>query len=130
MRPSGRYHTTRGEMGRIDSYSDPMIYMAYISTPREATMPSTMVQVPILMSPGQKRRLAQKAKAANLTMAELLREGGERYVPADDPTLLDHMAKQVIRETKKTIRAIDKTLALVAESEARMLALAKTRKKG
>ena len=50
-------------------------------------MPSTMVQVPILMSPGQKRRLAQKAKAANLTMAELLREGGERYVPADDPAL-------------------------------------------
>ena len=93
-------------------------------------MPSTMVQVPILMSPGQNRRLAQKAKAANLTMAELLREGGERYVPADDPALLDHMAKQVIRETKKTIRAIDKTLALVAESEARMLALSKTRKKG
>lgn len=92
-------------------------------------MPSTMVQVPILMSPSQKRRLAQKANAANLTMAELLREGGERYVPADDPTLLDHMAKQVIRETKKTLRAIDKTLALVAESEARMLALAKPARK-
>lgn len=117
-------------MGRIDSIADPMICMGYISTPREAPMPSTMVQVPILMSPGQKRRLAQKAKAANLTMAELLREGGERYVPADDPALLDHMAKQVIRETKKTIRAIDKTLTLVAESEARMLALSKTRKKG
>ena len=40
------------------------------------------------------------------------------------------MAKQVIRETKKTVRAIDKTLALVAESEARMHALSKTRKKG
>ena len=117
-------------MGHIDSKSDPMLYIAYISNLRESTMPSTMVQVPILMSPGQKRRLAQKAKAANLTMAELLREGGERYVPADNPALLDHMAKQVIRETKKTIRAIDKTLALVAESEARMLALSKTRKKG
>lgn len=93
-------------------------------------MPSTMVQVPILVSPRQKRRLAQKAKATNLTMTELLREGGEREVPADDPTLLDHMAKQVIRETKKTIRAIDKTLALVAESETRIFALAKTRKKG
>ena len=93
-------------------------------------MPSTMVQVPVLMSPSQKRRLAQKAKAANITMAELLREGGERYAPADDPALLDHMAKRVIQDTKKTIRSIDKTLALVAESEARMQALSRTPKKG
>jgi len=83
-------------------------------------MPSTTVQVPVLMSPTQKRRLARKAKQANLTMGELLRQGGERFSPIEDPAVLDHMAKQVIRSTTKTILAIDKTLVMVAESERRM----------
>lgn len=83
-------------------------------------MPSTTVQVPVLMSPTQKRRLARKARQAHLTMGELLRQGGERFSPMEDPAVLDHMAKQVIRSTMKTILAIDKTLAMVAESERRM----------
>ena len=83
-------------------------------------MPSTTVQVPVLMSLTQKKRLARKAKQANLTMGELLRQGGERFSPLDDIGALDYMARQVIRSTTKTIHAIDKTLALVAESERRM----------
>ena len=83
-------------------------------------MPSSMVKVPVLMSPRQKQRLARKAKQANLTMGELLRQGGEKFSPLEDSTALDHMAKQVIRSTAKSIQAIDKTLVLVAESEKRM----------
>ena len=93
------------------------IYDVYIL---EDVMPSTTVQVPVLMSLTQKRRLARKAKQANLTMGELLRQGGERFSPIEDPAVLDHMANQVIRSTTKTILAIDKTLAMVAESERRM----------
>lgn len=92
-------------------------------------MPSANVQVPVLMSRTQKRRLTRKAKKANLSMAELLREGGERFSPIDDSGLLEHMAKQVIQATTRTIRAIDKTLSLVGESEARMEELNRTRKK-
>lgn len=83
-------------------------------------MPSSMVQVPVLMSPRQKQRLARKAKQANLTMGELLRQGGEKFSPLEDSPALDHMAKQIIRSTAKSIQAIDKTLILVAESEKRM----------
>lgn len=91
-------------------------------------MLSTNVQVPVLMSRAQKRRLARKAKLAHITMGELLRQGGERFTPMDDHDLLDHMAKQVIRATAKTIRSIDRTLSLVEQSEARMNALNKPKR--
>jgi hypothetical protein len=87
------------------------------------------VQVPVLMSPAQKRRLARKARAANLTMGELLRRGGERFSPADDEALMDQFAKQVTQAVQRAVHAIDKTLALVAESEARIQALGKPRRK-
>lgn len=91
-------------------------------------MATNTVQVPVLMSPAQKRRLARKAKAANLTMGELLRKGGERFSPAEDELMLDQFAKQVILATDRAIQSIDKTIALVAKSEARIQAL-KARKK-
>jgi hypothetical protein len=81
------------------------------------------------MSLAQKRRLARKAKAANLTMGELLRQGGERFSPAEDDVMLDQFAKQVTRATQRAIQSIDKTLALVAQSEIRIHALTKSRRK-
>jgi len=81
------------------------------------------------MSLAQKRRLARKAKAANLTMGELLRQGGERFSPAEDDVMLDQFAKQVTRATQRAIQSIDKTLALVAQSETRIHALTKSRRK-
>lgn len=92
-------------------------------------MNQTNVQVPVLMSPAQKRRLARKARAANLTMGELLRRGGERFSPADDEAMMDQFAKQVTQAVQRAVHAIDKTLALVAESEARIQALGKSRRK-
>lgn len=92
-------------------------------------MPQTNIQVPVLMSLTQKRRLARKAKAANLTMGELLRRGGERFSPAEDDVMLDQFAKQVARATQRAIQSIDKTLALVAQSEIRIHALTKSRRK-
>lgn len=92
-------------------------------------MPSATVQVPVLMSPAQKRRLARKAKAANLTMGELLRRGAERFSADDDPAMLDQFAAQVTEATRRAIQSIDKTLALVAQSEARIQALVKRRGK-
>ena len=89
-------------------------------------MPQVNVQVPVLMSPAQKRRLARKAKAANLTMGELLRRGGERFSPAEDDASLDQFAKQVSKATQRAIQSIDRTLALVAQSEARIHALTKS----
>ena len=89
-------------------------------------MSQANVQVPVLMSPAQKRRLARKAKAANLTMGELLRQGGERFSPAEDDAALDQFAKQVTKATQRAIQSIDRTLAAVAQSEARIQALTKS----
>ena len=92
-------------------------------------MPQVNVQVPVLMSPAQKRRLARKAKAANLTMGELLRQGGERFSSSEDEAMLDQLAKQVTRAAQRAIQSIDKTLAFVAQSEARIQALTKSHRK-
>ncbi len=92
-------------------------------------MNQTSVQVPVLMSPAQKRRLARKAKAANLTMGELLRQGGERFSPTENDVMLGQFAKQVMRATQRAIQSIDKTLAVVAQSEARIQALSKSNRK-
>ena len=92
-------------------------------------MPTGTVQVPVLMSPAQKRRLARKAKDAKLTMGELLRQGGERFAPSQDEELLHQVARQVAKTAQRAIHSIDKTLALVAQSEARIQALNKARKK-
>ncbi|MGH7147889.1 MAG: hypothetical protein ACREIJ_08330 [Nitrospiraceae bacterium] len=88
-------------------------------------MPTNTIQVPVLMSHSQKLRLARKAKVAKLTMGELLRRGGERYSPDEDPALLDQFARQVSRAVGKAIRSIDHTLDLVAESERRIQQLAR-----
>ncbi len=62
-------------------------------------------------------------------MGELLRQGGERFSPNEDEVLLDRFAKQVSKATERAIRSINKTLALVAQSEACMDALNKVRRK-
>ena len=92
----------------------------------KSQLPKANVQVAVLMSPAQKRRLARKAKAANLTMGELLRQGGERFSPAKDDAALDQFAKQVTKATQRAIQSIDRTLAVVAQSEARIHALTKS----
>lgn len=60
---------------------------------------------------------------------ELLRQGGERFAPGQDEELLHQVAKQVAKTTQRAIQSIDKALAMVAQSEARIQALNKTRKK-
>ena len=92
-------------------------------------MGQASVQVPVLMSPVQKRRLARKAKAANLTMGELLRQGGEQFSPSEDDVMLDQFSRQVTKAAQRAIQSIDKTLALVAESEARIQAASRSRRK-
>ena len=89
-------------------------------------MPQANVRIAVLMSPAQKRRLARKAKAANLTMGELLCQGGERFSPAEDDAALDQFAKQVTKATQRAIQSIDKTLALIAQSETRIQVLTKS----
>lgn len=92
-------------------------------------MPPATVQVPVLMSKAQKARLARKAKASNLTMGELLRQGGERFDPQEDLALLSRLAQHVTLTTTKAIRAIDQTLSLVAASERRIEHLTRTTRK-
>jgi len=72
------------------------------------------------MSKAQRTHLARTAKAATLTMGELLRQDSERFNPQENLALLARLAHHVTLSTTKTICAIDHTLSLVATSERRI----------
>ena len=118
--------TSQGYTRHLTHTND--IHGLYIFFER-SPMHQANVRVAVLMSPAQKRRLARKAKAANLTMGEWLRERGERFSPAEDEAALDQFAKQVTRATQRAIQSIDRTLVLVAQSEARIQALTKSHRR-
>lgn len=90
-------------------------------------MPSPRVKVLVPMSRAQRARLRHKAKTTGLSIAELLRRGGEQYTRTADLAAFDHVARDVIRTTDKAIQSIETTLALVAQSEARIRALRPSR---
>ena len=77
-------------------------------------MPSPRVTVLVPMSRAQRARLRRKAKTTGLSIAELLRRGGEPYTRKADRAAFDHLARDVIRATDKAIQSIETTLALVA----------------
>jgi hypothetical protein len=88
-------------------------------------------RLPILLSSEQKKRIAQRAKKANLTMGEFLRRAAETYRSDEDETGLERLIDLVKASTMQASRAIDVALAAVAASERRikrMEARAKSRR--
>jgi len=83
-------------------------------------MPSPRVNVLVPMSPAQRARLRRKAKTTGLSIGEILRRGGEHYTLRADLAAFDYLARDVVRTTSKAIQSIERTLALVAQSEARI----------
>ena len=83
-------------------------------------MSAATERFPILLTKDQKLRLNRKAKGAKLTMGEFFRQAAERYEPQEDTELLERLATEVLRSTKRAIHSIDDTLNFVAASEKRL----------
>jgi hypothetical protein len=77
-------------------------------------------RLPVLLSPKQKQRIAQRAKKANLTMGEYLRRAAEAYRPDEDEVGLDRLIDLAKTSAMQASQAIDAALAAVAASERRI----------
>jgi hypothetical protein len=90
-------------------------------------------RLPVLLSPEQKQRIAQRAKKANLTIGEFLRRAAEAYRPDEEEPGLDRLIDLAKKSAMQASQAIDVALAAVAASERRierMEARAKSKQRG
>lgn len=80
-------------------------------------------RIPVLVTTGEKARIAEMARAAGVSMGEFLRRAAVAYRPAEDEALLEGMIGQVLETTRQAEQAIDEALAYVEESNQRIAAL-------
>lgn len=83
-------------------------------------MTAATERIPVLVTPDQKARIARKAKAANLTVGEFVRRAAEAYQPDDNDDVLERLIVQIKSTGAKASKALDASLAFVAESEKRI----------
>lgn len=83
-------------------------------------MATATERIPVLVTPQEKARIAMMAREANLSMGEYLRRAAASFSPSEDEKLLLGMIDQMTATTANASKAIDKALAFVAESEARI----------
>ncbi|MCZ6802841.1 MAG: hypothetical protein O7D86_02610 [Proteobacteria bacterium] len=77
-------------------------------------------RVPVLMTPGEKKRIVEKAKKAGISTSEYVRRAAESYHPTEDEQALIAMIEQMNQATHRTGKVIDKTLAYVKASNKRI----------
>jgi hypothetical protein len=83
-------------------------------------MPTASERLPVLVTKEQKARIAEKARAANLTMGELVRRAVEAYEPAEEEQMLDGLIEQVRCTTAQAAQAMEEALAFVSASQQRI----------
>ena len=79
----------------------------------------------ILVTPGQKRALAVRAKALDLSVAELVRRSAEGLRPGVDEQVLSSLAVELQRSVRESRLALR---AALAETQATLAQLGKGRK--
>jgi len=80
-------------------------------------------RIPVLVTTGEKARIAEMARTAGVSMGEFLRRAAAAYRPSEDDALLEGMVAQVLETTRQASAAIDDALAYVEESNRRIAAL-------
>lgn len=77
-------------------------------------------RVPVLISPEEKVRLAKKAKAAGLTIAEYMRQAAVAYQPDPEEAALSAALDEMLAATARAEQVIDDTLDFIEASNRRI----------
>jgi hypothetical protein len=82
-------------------------------------------RIPVLVTRKEKAEIARMAKAAGLSMGEVLRRGAkaQRATSPEDEKLLLGLIDQMNKSTERASKTIDELLAYVAESNRRIDAM-------
>ncbi len=83
-------------------------------------MAAATERIPVLVTPDQKADITKKAKAANMTVGEFVRRAAEAYQPDDEDGALERLIEEIEKTGTKASKALDASLAFVAESEKRI----------
>ncbi|MGZ8219789.1 plasmid mobilization protein [Methylomagnum sp.] len=87
-------------------------------------------RIPVLVTAGEKARIAEMARSAGVSMGEYLRRAAVAYRPSEDEALLEGMITQMLKTTRQAEQAIDDALAYVEASNRRLAALESNREAG
>ncbi len=85
-------------------------------------------RIPVLVTSGEKARIAEMARRSGVSMGELLRRAAAAYRPPEDDALLEGMVAQMLKTTRQAEQAIDDALNYVEASNRRIAALETHRK--
>ena len=83
-------------------------------------MATASERIPVLMTLAEKSRLVTKARKAGLSTSEYIRRATEEYLPVEDEKALDAMILEMSKATLRAEKAIEDTLAYIAESNRRI----------
>ena len=78
--------------------------------------------ITVRVTAAEKARIANLARGQGLSVGEFLRQAVAAYRPAQDAQRLEAMLDEVVQSTTRASAAIDKALACVEASDARMRA--------
>ncbi|MDR3220866.1 MAG: hypothetical protein LBU46_02500 [Candidatus Accumulibacter sp.] len=86
-------------------------------------MTTATQRIPVLVTPDEKKQIAQMAKHAGLSMGEYFRRAAMAFRPSEDEKLLEGMIEQMNKTTAQANAAIDEALAFVEASNERIAAM-------
>jgi len=92
-------------------------------------MANATSRIPVLVTAAQKARFEKLARAAGMSTSEYLRRAAEAYRPSEDEALLEGLVEQVMKTTARAASELDKALAFIAASEARIAKIESAAKK-
>lgn len=83
-------------------------------------MTTATARIPVLMTPGEKKRVVKKAEKAGIPTSQFMRQAAENYEPGKDEEALSLMLEQLDSAAENMSKAIDDCMAYVAESNRRI----------
>lgn len=83
-------------------------------------MTTATERLPVLVTKAQKIRIAERARAAHMSMSEFLRQAAEAYAPDENTQWLDGLIEQVKQTSALASQAMDDALIFVAQSQHRI----------
>jgi hypothetical protein len=96
---------------------------------KEKVMAIATERVPVLMSPGEKKLFADRARQAGCSLGEFFRRAASTYQAKDADDLLDGLIGQMQKTSVEAEAAIDAALAFVEASNQRIAAMESARGK-
>ena len=80
-------------------------------------------RIPVMVTAKEKAYLFKKARAAKISVSEMLRQAGEAYEPEQGGDVLEELLAAITASGERAIAAVEDAERFCAESNARIAAM-------